>query len=476
MVVFVATFLGVQFFTKTGIFRIPGVVYYDDSLMEYEISMLENVFTEQVDLDENVTISARYELKLPELDSNEFLYDIGVVVTDFYSTETNVVVDTVEDLFLNNYNIINIDDLDFRKKLLKINGDYYLDDFMAGAIFRIISFESEAYAEEIEPLVSGLFDKEFPQSETVLTLAQTGVTAFSRLMNAKMNVVGNGEYFAEQLAAYLSEFDLTHTSNEASFSDWAPTGGATGTPICADKRFMDTLTSIGLDIVELTGNHNRDCGDGPAIESIDMYKANGIQIVGGGKTADEAAVPLVIDKKGNDVTLLAYNLSTGGATYDDTPGANQYYEDVAAAQIAEAKARGDLVIVDMQYYECNYYVSDTEETYCDYAGSMAGDQIGFFRHLIDLGADIVVGTSAHQPQTYELYGNGAIYYGLGNLFFDQYKWPGTTRSLILAHYFYNGKILQTQIVPTVYDSNFQTGLMDEETAKWFLGRLSSERP
>ena len=187
-------------------------------------------------------------------------------------------------------------------------------------------------------------------------------------------------------------------------------------------------------------------------------------------------MPLVIDKKGNDVTLLAYNLSTGGATYDDTPGANQYYEDVAAAQIAEAKARGDLVIVDMQYYECNYYVSDTEETYCDYAGSMAGDQIGFFRHLIDLGADIVVGTSAHQPQTYELYGNGAIYYGLGNLFFDQYKWPGTTRSLILAHYFYNGKILQTQIVPTVYDSNFQTGLMDEETAKWFLGRLSSERP
>ena len=31
---FVLVFFGVQFFTKTGVFRIPGVVYYDESLME----------------------------------------------------------------------------------------------------------------------------------------------------------------------------------------------------------------------------------------------------------------------------------------------------------------------------------------------------------------------------------------------------------------------------------------------------------
>ena len=99
-----------------------------------------------------------------------------------------------------------------------------------------------------------------------------------------------------------------------------------------------------------------------------------------------------------------------------------------------------------------------------------------FSHLIDLGADMVVGTSAHQPQTFELYNNGVIYYGLGNLFFDQVWWPGTTRSLVLAHYFYNGKLLQTKIVPTVYDSSLKTKLLDKETSQWLLQRLLKVRP
>ena len=88
----------------------------------------------------------------------------------------------------------------------------------------------------------------------------------------------------------------------------------------------------------------------------------------------------------------------------------------------------------------------------------------------------MVGTSAHQPQTFEIYGDGAIYYGLGNLFFDQVWWPGTTRSLILEHYFYKNKLLQTRIVPTIYDSNMQTKLLDEETTKWFIKRLVEARP
>ena len=173
---------------------------------------------------------------------------------------------------------------------------------------------------------------------------------------------------------------------------------------------------------------------------------------------------------------MAYNLSTGGATTDDTPGANQYYEDSAAADISAAKERGDFVIVDIQYYECSAYASEYEDATCDRADSAAGDQVGFFRHLIDLGADVVVGTSAHQPQTFELYGDGAIYYGLGNLFFDQIWWPGTTRSLILVHYFNNGKLLQTKIVPTVYNDTMQTKLMEKEDKGWFIQRLINVKP
>ena len=475
ILIFLVVFFGVQFSTKTGVFRAPGVVIYDENLGDEVKAELEAIFTDKVELSHNVTISMRSELDLPELKENEVLYEILVPVTDFYSTETNIEVQNANEIYNNclecNFTLLPIKDLNHKVKLLKLNNKYYLDDFKSGAVFIIVTFDSEGFENDIKPLIAEFSKRDFPTADTTLTLAQTGVTALSRGMNAKLYSVGNAEYFAENIKDYLSSFDLTHTSNESSFTDFANARN-----ICSDKRFINTLTTIGLDIVELTGNHNQDCGDQAAIETIDVYNEKGIKIVGGGKTAEEAAKPLEIDQKDNQVTMLAYNLSTGGATYDNTPGANQYYEEKAAAQIKAAKERGDIVIVDIQYYECNAYASTYEDPACDYANSAAGDQIGFFRHLIDLGADVVVGTSAHQPQTFEKYGNGVIYYGLGNLFFDQVWWPGTTRSLVLVHHIYNDKILQTEVVPTVYGNEMQTRLMDEESAKWFLDRLINARP
>ena len=458
-------FFGIQYITKTGIFKIPGVVYYDESLNSEELEVLQSIFTEDIELDKDVHISAIDSTAKPELSDGEFLYEVAVPVTDFYDTRT----DTNE--FNEDFEVIPIEELDFTKKLLSVDGNYYLETFNEGAYYRTIKFDSEKYTDEIAPLVAETFTKNYPEKDNVLTMAQTGVTALSRGMNTKLKSVGDATYFAEKIGGYLSQFDLTHTSNESSFTNYASSEN-----ICSDPRFIDTLTAIGLDIVELTGNHNQDCGDDAALDSIDIYNENNIKIVGGGKTADEAAVPLEIDEKGTGITFLAYNLSTGGATYDGTPGANQYYEENAVAEISAAKERGDFVIVDIQYYECSAYASEYEDPTCDYANSAAGDQVGFFRHLIDLGADMVVGTSAHQPQTFELYGDGAIYYGLGNLFFDQIWWPGTTRSLILEHYFYNGKLLQTRITPTIYDNNMQTKLLDQETSKWFLDRLINARP
>ncbi len=476
-IIFSGVFFGVQFFTKTGIFRIPGVVYYDESLKSEEVEILKTIFTDKVDLDKDVTISATLSLERPEPAEGEYLYNIYVPVVDFYNVDNNIETKDPENLFADpyvaevNFNMISIDELDFSKKLISINNNYYLDVYDKGAVFRTIKFESEKFADEIAPLVGDTFKKDFPEKDSVLSFVQTGVTALSRGMNAKLNSVGDAKYFSENIAEFLSGFDLTHTSNESSF-----TSAASSDNICSKPEFINTLLDIGLDIVELTGNHNQDCGTEAARSTIELYKEKDIKIVGGGENATEAALPLQISEKENNITFLAYNLSTGGVTLGNTPGANQYDEENAIQEIDAAKARGDFVLVDIQYYECSAYDVNHEDTTCDYADSAAGDQVGFFRHLIELGADMVVGTSAHQPQTFELYEGGVIYYGLGNLFFDQYWWPGTTRSLALANYYYKDKLLQTRVVPTVYDSAMQTRVMDDDTAKWFLERLISERP
>lgn len=462
----VATFFGVQYFLKVGVFKIPGKVFFSDQILDSEAEKYKEALAE-VELRKDVVLSEFYD----DYGSDALVKDILVPVADFYEAKESITAEEFEQRLVSCEGVMSVLKLDENVKLLAVDGEYYLDTFTSGAKYKYLRVAGENAEDvaKVEEAIRSLLPN-FPSQAEVLTFAQTGVTALSRNMNTKMREVGNGAYFAANIGEYLAKFDLTHTSNESSFSSWA-----SGANICSDPRFVETLTSIGLDVVELTGNHNVDCGDDDARATFEKYQELGIKTVGGGRGATEAEVPLQISEKGTQITMLAYNQSTGGATWDETPGANQYHAENATARIAEAKERGDFVIVDVQFNECNAYANESEDTTCDAANSAPGDQVGLFRSLIDMGANVVVGTSAHQTQTYEKYNGGEIYYGLGNLFFDQIWWPGTTRSLGLTHYFWNGKLLQTRRFGTVYDSSYQTRLMNQEEIEWFINRLNQAR-
>lgn len=494
VVVALAVLFGILLVTKKGVFHEPGKILFasaenltnsDDNMLSPVTEVGQNFINENlqnIELKSDLTISTKTTLaKLTsEADTaNSILYQILVPTTGFYNMTTSISTAEAKALVSNksddsenaDITLTSIWDLTSEQRLLAIDDNYYLDTLDSGAFFEYYILDGDA--EDVEKVKNALEAKiqAFPTSDGILTFAQTGVTALSRGMNRKLDQVKDANYFSANIGEYLSHFDLTHTSNESSFST-----SANDRNICSKPNMIDVITSSGFDIIELTGNHNQDCGNQDAIATIDLYKSLGIKTVGGGKTATESAIPLEISDKGTNITMLAYNYSTGGYTNDNTPGANLYTDEKAKSDIAAAKERGDFVIVDVQFFECNSYVNTSEDTACDYANSSAGDQVGFFRNLIDLGADIVVGTSAHQPQTFELYKDGAIYYGLGNLFFDQAWWPGTTRSIILVHYFLDGKLVQTRLVPTVYDQTYQTKLMEDKDAEAFLTRLVKVRP
>ena len=85
----VGAFVGMQFFAKTGIFRVPGIVYYDESLSSEQLEILQGIFTEEVKLDKDVYISAYNSLSRPDLGESEYIYNIEVPVTDFYDERTD---------------------------------------------------------------------------------------------------------------------------------------------------------------------------------------------------------------------------------------------------------------------------------------------------------------------------------------------------------------------------------------------------
>ena len=447
------------------IFNLPrGIVSYAESLDPSDKSLLEEAVGDRK-FKNDVTFSSE---TVQEIKGDELVAAIAVPAVDFY--------------YHGEQEFIPLENLDSRFRITDLNGENYLGTFRSGANFRIIKIESENSEEkkQIEDQIRELLPA-FPTKDSVLTINQTGVTALARGIQTKLNQVGDGAYFAENIKDFLSSSDLTHISNEVSFADDCTTESSS-TILCADNRVFDSIKAIGTDIIELTGNHNVDVGKDAALDTLKLYHDNHLLTFGGGKDAEDAKQPLELDQKNTKITWLGYNLSTtkagaGGAT-DTLPGANLYDEETAQEQIQAAKERGDFVIVDVQYFECYCYpeAGFVEYETCDYPISPGEsdwpEQEAFFKHLIDLGADLVVGTQAHQPQTFELYSGKPIYYGLGNLFFDQTYWPGTERSLILTHYFWNGKLLQTVITPTIYDEALQTAPMSDQDATAFLSRLT----
>ena len=500
--------------TNHGIGPLAPTVSYSNSLTAEEKTYLEQFFAQHPS-PTDVTISAE-TLATRSSSESDFTYDILVPVADFYSSKSSISSidlettispesDTSTSSSTDTIHLISIHDLKPTDKLLAIDNHYYFDDFNQGAQFRTFHLDSPKASEIISTLVSDQNARyqhsdtstsqtstiPLPTTDNTLSFAQTGVTALTRAMTTRLNQTGDATAFAANIAPFLSSKDLTHISNEVSFADNCE-GGSGTTTLCSDWRMLDVINAISADIVELTGNHNNDYGAENNVATINKYHDLNLQTFGGGLDESSAAMPLLlgvhdpanpsadnIKTKNTRITLLGYNNSTstkanGQGADSNHPGANIYSEEHAKVDIEAAKANGSFVIVDVQFFECYSYPDEGQEMpSCD---APITNQEDFFKHLIDLGADMVIGTQAHQPQTYELYNGKPIYYGLGNLFFDQTYWPGTTRSLILTHYFVDGQYIQTRLTPTIYDNTYATRMMTDEESEAFLSRLAQSSP
>ena len=477
--------LAARFFIIANPLKIPGKIYYDETLTEDEENALTEIFKDYIGddapkvLNHDVTFTAKTTTSKIE-EKNTILYNLELPTVDFYSNELNV---TESEANSKKVTWKSLEAVTPEDRVVSINDKYYFDTLNEGAKYRYLKIDSIDPDESKTILEEKLKEqgKNYPTDKSqVLSFAQTGVTALTRAMTNTLNgrANGRGSYFADNIKDFLSKNDLTHISNEVSFTDNCK-GGRDTMSLCADWRALDTITAIGTNIVELTGNHNNNYGFKANIETIQKYQSLGIKTFGGGINETEAAKPLELNEKGQKITLLGYNESTSTKANNEladgeNPGANGYTDEKAVSDIKTAKARGDFVIVDVQFSECYSYPDGySEMPECD--APIAG-QKRFFRNLIDLGADMIIGTQAHHPQTFEYYEGKPIYYGLGNLFFDQTYWPGTQRGYILTHYFINNKLINTRISPTWYDENHQVYLTNEQTSENFIKRLVEASP
>jgi poly-gamma-glutamate capsule biosynthesis protein CapA/YwtB (metallophosphatase superfamily) len=463
-----------------------------DFVIEYGIG--ENTIFSQYLLPVGHMYWIKDSLTTEQLGSGEYTVLLNEKEFDKYSSflstnypkanikSTDNLVEELEDEDCNCIGLIENTELSKEYKLLKFDEKYYLDTFDGGVEISLVikSLNEDVDVAFVGNIVRKNIDlsiEEFTE-ENVAKINMTGVTALTRRVAKAMDSKNDYEYPARKIADFLSDADLTHTSNEVSFVLGCTS--YSGMRFCSRPESIAVLKAIGVDVVELTGNHNNDFGSSYNTQTIEAYKQEGIEYFGGGLDSEDAQEPYITEVDGSSIAFLGYNYydsivagGTNALAGEQKAGANSYSDEKMKGDIESIRDEVDIVIVDFQFQECYSYPSgDVIYPLCY---KPVNNQKPIFRKAVDYGADIVIGTQAHQPQTYELYEDGVIYYGLGNLFFDQSMWIGTRQGMVLTHYIKDGELIQTKITPTIYDSSLQVEVANKEDAELLFELLGTAR-
>jgi poly-gamma-glutamate synthesis protein (capsule biosynthesis protein) len=282
-------------------------------------------------------------------------------------------------------------------------------------------------------------------AERMTNLVMTGVTAISRTSAFKIDAAGDPALPAREVAEVLSAADITHVSNEVPFTtSCKPVLGTL--QLCSKPEYIEALKLAGVDLISSTGNHMNDYGINAFLETLDLFEQGSYKVFGGGRNIDEAERVLVVEDHGNKLAFLGMNSFGPKSVWAtaDRPGAQQYDKDRLHQELAEARANADVVFLDMQGDETYQYEPN-------------GNNRTLFRDAIANGADVVTGVQAHQPQAVEFSADGkqVILYGLGNLFFDQMQSDNVRQGLVVRHTIHEGKLIQTELLPTLLEDYVQ---------------------
>ena len=237
-----------------------------------------------------------------------------------------------------------------------------------------------------------------------------------------------------EIAPLLASADIAFANLESPFSDQGHSFDK-GMVFRAEPDMIAALKTAGIDAVSTANNHVRDAGGHGVEFTLDLLAKNHIAAVGTGATAQRAHEGAILERKGVGFGFLGY-------TFDQSNGNHKDVDDRIAmvdvhqmrADVAGLQKRADVVIVSMH-------------AGVEYQPSPNALQQQFAHAAIDAGASAVIGHHPHVVQTVELYGNGIIFYSLGNLVFDQFQLKTTQLGWIADLRFQGPRLISYGIIP-----------------------------
>jgi poly-gamma-glutamate synthesis protein (capsule biosynthesis protein) len=239
------------------------------------------------------------------------------------------------------------------------------------------------------------------------------------------------EPYSELVSPVLAQGDIRFAQVERVYSERGSLQLHSGGAHSRLKPHMASVfTDAGFNVVSLASNHAMDWGPHAMLDTIDVLKERGIEVVGAGRNIDEARRPAVLDIKGVRVAFLAYcsilndaywagpsrpgvaplRVHTHYETFEYQPGippqvvTAPYEEDLLALldDIRNAKQAADVLVLSL-----HWGIHFIPRMIADYQPSLA-------KAAFDAGADLILGHHAHVPKAIGVYGGKVCFYSLSN--------------------------------------------------------------
>jgi poly-gamma-glutamate synthesis protein (capsule biosynthesis protein) len=239
-----------------------------------------------------------------------------------------------------------------------------------------------------------------------VTLAFGGDVNFEGIVRSRLDASPSLPF--APIAPVLRRADLAMVNLETTVSyRGSPTPGKEYTFRAPPTAFA-ALKSGGVDVATVANNHGVDYGIVSLLDTLRNAKSYHFPLVGGGLNAAQAYAPYRVTIKGQRISILVAsqvidsNLISLWTAGPDKPGIASAFEvGRLTAAVRAARKTSDTVVVYVHYGEERHGCPDSM-------------QESIARTLIAAGADIVVGSHAHQQQGAGRLGQAFVDYGLGN--------------------------------------------------------------
>ena len=272
-------------------------------------------------------------------------------------------------------------------------------------------------------------------------------------MNKALRKEG-AEYFLEYIEPLLSQAGIVVGNLEGPL---APRKKARSKSMLGDERFLPALKKAGFRVISLANNHLMEYGTERARYTIEKLNDAGFIVAGLAESPNQ-----VIDFNGSTIEIITADILPEHHQRRPYPSKPLMFSgplDEMGGEICRiiGISQADYKIIYLHWGEEFIPFPDLK-------------QMKWGRTFIDSGADAVIGSHPHVPQTVEEYKSKVIAYSLGNFLSDM-AFPPTREGFILGLKLTDKNNIEYKILPYRVDSAFRPVPLGREESNAFRNRL-----